>query len=305
MEKNNIKYFGFVSAIFVAIVFLLNYNHLNQQGTYENIFSQIALNLIDGDGYTCASLGNTPLLYPLWGYTGIVLLDLLFEFNSVLVLFLQYILCLVVINIFYKVYKLQPRYHHLLYFLPFVALMSVKWPDAIVGALLFLYGYFIIRSLLADSRQQTADGKREKGEGRREEYMREKTEDRSQKTEVRRQTSFDKLRMTPDDKLRKTEDRSQKTEVRSRKDVGRWKYMIFSGIVLGIILNFRTEYLLMPLVFLVFISFPQMKGKRKVLFQTTIISWLIAIILLLPWAFRAKSISGNLQFTATNSGAVM
>jgi|GEM_PF-1630243 len=280
MEKNNIKYFGLATSVFVAIVFLLNFNHLNQQGTYENIFRQISINLLDGKGYVCSSLGNIPLLYPLWGYTGIVFLDVLFDFNNALVLIIQYLLCMIVINLFYQEYNLKPKYRHLLYFIPFIAFMSVKWPDAIVGALLFIYGYFILRSLLVD-------GKRDKG------VVNQKSEVRSQNTEDIEKKSFDKLRMTSDDKLSMT----------GRKN--NWRYIIFSGIVLGLILNFRTEYLFMPLVFLVFIFFPHMKGRRIQLFKTTIISWVIAIILLLPWAYRAKIISGDLQFTASNSGAVM
>ncbi|MFH1051731.1 MAG: hypothetical protein V1779_12490 [bacterium] len=318
MKKNNIKYFGFASAVFVVIIFIFNFNHLNQQGTYENIFSQIAINLIHGKDYTCSALGNLPLLYPLWGYTGIVLIDTLFDFNNALVMLFQYSLCLIVIKIFYKIYQINPKYRHLFYFLPFIAMMSVKWPDAIVGALLFLYGYFVIKSIVADlnngqfimDNEQLRNGENkkeftihnsqftikksevgsQKSIGRKlgirnEELGIKKPGDRSQETDDGSQTSFDKLRMT---------------EVN-----GKWKYMILSGIVLGLILNFRTEYLFMPLVFLVFISFPQMKGRRKVLFQTTIVSWTIAVIFLLPWAFRAKNISGDLQFTASNSGAVM
>ncbi|MCK5741272.1 MAG: hypothetical protein KAH48_03565, partial [Chlorobi bacterium] len=140
--KDKAKYFGMMTAAAIIIVFALNYAHINQQGTVTDVFRPIAENILDGKGYQCAEFGDEALTYPLWGYTLLVTADSLTGTNGLFLLTLQAILCYIGILYFYKLFKIQKRYFHLLLFLPFIAMMSVKWPDAIAGALLIPYAYY-------------------------------------------------------------------------------------------------------------------------------------------------------------------
>jgi hypothetical protein len=49
----------------------------------------------------------------------------------------QLLLCLTALAVFYRVFALTPKGWHLALLLPFAALLSVKWPDAPAGCLLF------------------------------------------------------------------------------------------------------------------------------------------------------------------------
>ena len=234
MKKNNFTYFWTIIIVFVFFVFLFNSCHINQQGTYNNIFKPIAENLLVEGVYTSPALANEPLLYPFWGYTCLIMIGSIPGFSDIFILIIQYLLCLAGISLFYKIYKIQPKYRHIPLFLPYAALMSVKWPDAIVGGLLIFYVFFAIKSIVEN----------------------------------------------------------------------RTKYFIISGIILGIILNFRSEYLYLPLVFLLFLLLPHFKKKRKEVIKLCLSSFLISILLLMPWAIRSNNITGEYHFSATNGGAV-
>ncbi|MFC2130530.1 hypothetical protein ACFLSQ_03770 [Bacteroidota bacterium] len=235
MKKSNITYFWTVLILFVFIVFLFNSSHINQQGTYNNIFKPIAENLLVEGVYTCPVLVSEPLLYPFWGYAFLIMIGSIIGYTDIFILVIQYLLCLTGISLFYKIYKIKPKYRHIPLFLPYVALMSVKWPDAIVGGLLIIYVFFAVKSIVEN----------------------------------------------------------------------KTKYFIISGIILGIVLNFRSEYLYLPLVFLLFLLLPHFKQKRKEVIKLCLSSFLISILLLLPWAIRSNSISNEYRFSATNGGAVM
>jgi hypothetical protein len=235
MKKKDSKYFYLCLAIFTFLIFFLNSEHLNQQGTYQDIFKPIADNIITKGQYTCESLGNTPLMYPLWGYTFLVTVNSIFSTSDSIILFIQFLLCVSAISIFYRLYQIEARYWHIPFFLPFIALMSVKWPDAIVSALLVYFIYFAVKAI----------------------------------------------------------------------NDNRIRFYIYSGLILGIILNFRSEYLYLLLLMLLFLLLPQSKGKRKELFKLIMINFILSIILLLPWALRSKNITDEYHFSSTNGGAVM
>ncbi len=229
-KKRNI-YFWTALIIFAAAMFILNRAHVNQQGTYENIFKPIAESLFTGEGYNCEELGGGTLFYPMWGYNFLVgVLGL----QDYLVLIAQFLLCLFSISIFYKMFDLTPRYWHILLFLPFIALMSVKWPDAVVGSLLIFYAYYFIRYL--DSRS--------------------------------------------------------------------WKDILISGIVFGVLANFRSEYFFLPLFLILLVVLPRFKNRRKTLVSACLAVFAIQLIFLLPWAIRYYNHNGEFKFVSTNGGAV-
>jgi len=119
----------------VVVVFLLNVQHQAQQGSFATGHLALAENLAAGHGYALSP--SEPLFSPLWGYA---LLTALLSAPGSPVWWLwltQLLLCLTALAVFYRVFALTPKGWHLALLLPFAALLSVKWPDAPAGCLLF------------------------------------------------------------------------------------------------------------------------------------------------------------------------
>ncbi|MFI5262912.1 MAG: hypothetical protein ACHQM6_00195 [Candidatus Kapaibacterium sp.] len=219
-------------AAYISIIFWGNWHHINQQGIFYNEYLAIAKHLLNGDGYVIHT--GIPVLYPICGYT---LFTLIAEFTGsplfVLALF-QFFLCIISISLFYKFFNLEKRYWHILLFTPFIALLSVRWPDAIVGTLLIVTAYYINRSF----------------------------------------------------------------ETSSKKDA------LLGGLLLGIILNFRSEYLGL-LVFLMIIAIGSLLVRKKELFYLLTLIVIPASLILLPWAYYSYSLDKHIRLTATNGGGVL
>jgi hypothetical protein len=235
MTKNNENILKILLLIYVLLIFVLNASHINQQGTYNNIFIELAKNILAGNGYVCSELGNSTLFYPIWGYTILVLPDMFFSSGDLIIYVVQYILTIISILLFIKIFQIKLKFIHLFLFTPFIALMSVKWPDAIVGSLIIVYLYFGM-------------------------------------------TYLDK-----------------------KKHI----YLLLSGVIFGIIINFRSEYIFLPLFILVLLIIPKLKFERLKILYIALTSILIGGLLIVPWAMRAYSVTGELRLSASNGGAVM
>lgn len=213
------------------MIFVLNYKHLNQQGTYEDIFLPAAENLINDQIYDYGELDFVKT-YPLWGYSIILIPGVLIGQPDIWILFVQLILCLSVINKLYEILPRAPQVKDLLLILPFIGLMSVKWPDAIVAALLFLSVIRIYQFF--------------KGGGR--------------------------------------------------------SNLLFAGIYFGLIFNFRSEYLFLPLLFSILLFLLSRKNNQKN-YQFLIL--LISYIFLFPWVIRNYYHTSEIITGSTNGGTVL
>jgi hypothetical protein len=226
------KKFYTALAVFTALIFVANWHHTNQQGIFDNEYTPLAKHLLSGDGYVIHS--GSKILYPIWGYSFLTMFG---EFIGSSIFFLalvQAILCIVGIYFFYKLFNLEKKYWHILLFSPFIALMSVRWPDAIVAVLLIIAAYYLKICLETQSR----------------------------------------------------------------------KYAIITGLLLGILLNFRSEYLGLLLVLAV-IAIVSLFFKKKYFFSNLTLIAFFALLLLLPWAFYSYSIDKHFRLTATNGGGVL
>ena len=234
MLKQQIYRFYIKTAIFILAVFLFNYLHQIQQGTYEFIFVPLAQNLLDGNGYTFYLFNGGPATYPLWGFTFQILAGLPAGLHNVGVLLSNFLMALIGVHYFYRLFPLTPRFYHNFLFIPFYALMSVKWPDAAAGAMMipavfYAKNYFQKRELI---------------------------------------------------------------------------YAVYSGIFLGIVFNFRSEYIYFPL-FLIIFAIPFFKRVNYFsIVKYAVISGFIAFLLILPWTLRQYSLTGEFSPSATNGGAV-
>jgi hypothetical protein len=82
------------------------------------------------------------------------------------------------------------------------------------------------------------------------------------------------------------------------------KNFIISGLLLGIILNFRSEYLLLiPIQIVSVLVFKSVRSN--VSFIKHCVIYLTTFLILLPWALRNKSEFDELKFTSSNGAAVM
>ncbi|MEP7233925.1 MAG: hypothetical protein ABI778_01395 [Ignavibacteriota bacterium] len=143
IHRNSSKYYAALAA-YIAVIFFANTNHINQQGIFFNEYLPIAKHLLSGAGYVIHS--GVSILYPIWGYTFLTAVG---EFVGAPILFLailQGVLCIIGISFFYKIFQIEKKYWHILLFTPFIALTSVRWPDAIVGVLLLLTIYYYTQS---------------------------------------------------------------------------------------------------------------------------------------------------------------
>lgn len=220
---------------FVALlVFAGNINHVHQSAVFSDVHIPLAESLLNGDGYRADSLDNCPAFYPLWGYPILLLFGKAIGAPVAFIYILQFLLTILTVKIFYKLFNIAPRWWHSLAFLPFFALMSVKWPDAIVANLLLLYLHYLIK------------------------YM------------------------------------------KNNKLIN----IIFAGVFFGILANFRSEYLLLPVFQLFLYPFLTKKERIKQFLKAVSIVIIIGIIFLMPWAIRSYAITGKPKFTASNGGGV-
>lgn len=126
--------------MFSLAIFFFNSAHINQQLSYENIFLPAAENLISNLSYNYPDLDYVKN-YPLWGYSIILMPGVLIGKPNVLILLVQFALTLLIFKGLFKEFALIKSKKNLFLTLPITALMSVKWPDAIV---LFLVFYLVV-----------------------------------------------------------------------------------------------------------------------------------------------------------------
>lgn len=86
---------------------------------------------------------------------------------------------------------------------------------------------------------------------------------------------------------------------RATQEKKSWFFFIFSGIAFGVLLNFRSDYILMPLGLASIIWY--FKPTVSIFKKTTL--WLLCIYSsLIPWAFFAHKVCGHYLLTSTNGG---
>ncbi len=117
----------------IAAVFLLDLHHEAEQGVYSGVFIPSARGLWETGTF---SLYGEKAFYPMWGYPLFVLIC---GFSPAAILAAQGALCFAAIAFLYATLPLQPRFFHLAAVFPFAALCSIKWPNAITGALLIFF----------------------------------------------------------------------------------------------------------------------------------------------------------------------
>jgi hypothetical protein len=118
--------------------------------------------------------------------------------------------------------------------LPFIAIMSVKWPDAIIAFLLIIFFYYF-KSYILNANKRT---------------------------------------------------------------------LIVTCLLLGLIINFRTEFLYFPFFFLLLQLVPFNFQQKRNLLVATIAFAVSVIIFISPWAVRSYINTGKVTFTTTNNGMV-
>ena len=82
------------------------------------------------------------------------------------------------------------------------------------------------------------------------------------------------------------------------------KYAILSGVLFGILLNYRSEYLGLLLI-LAIICVVSIFLKKKNFFSLSSLTILSTLLILLPWAYYSYTIDKHIRLTATNSGGVL
>lgn len=139
IPKNEILFWTFLS-LFAILIFILNHNHLSQQTIYHNTIIPLAESILSGNGYSDSN--GQAVFYPLWGYSLLQLPGLTLGIPSEFTLFLQFVLSIIGVFYFYKIFPIKKSYFHIILFLPFFAIMSVKIPDAIVAFLILPYIFY-------------------------------------------------------------------------------------------------------------------------------------------------------------------
>lgn len=82
------------------------------------------------------------------------------------------------------------------------------------------------------------------------------------------------------------------------------KHLIFASIAIGLAVNFRSEYIYLPIAQLIIQLIFNIREYKKHLFTNGILS-LTVLLALLPWAVRYYVHNDEISFTASNGGAVM
>jgi len=215
---------------FIIFIYILNMGHIAQQDVYNLYYLPLAKSISNHSTY---SINGVSYSYPMWGYSILMSICNIFAQYSAILLF-QLILCFFSIQSFYKIFELKFRKYHFVLLLPFVALCTVKWNDAIVASLIIIYIDLLLKSLKSNT----------------------------------------------------------------LKDI------IFSGVVLGVILNFRSEYLLLiPLQIIILFSFKSVRAN--VSFIRHCVLYLTTFMVLLPWGIRNYIEFDNFKLTSSNGASVM
>ena len=136
--SNKISLFLF---LFFSVCFFMNMNHFAQQGIYDNWYVPLADNLYNNLFYSIDGFNfNT---YPIWGYSIILFLLKLLHLDYSHVLYIQYLFVVYSFIVVFKevdYIKTEKKYLFLIViiFFFYVAMLSVKWPDAFLVFFLFL-----------------------------------------------------------------------------------------------------------------------------------------------------------------------
>lgn len=127
MKKNYAFYAA--AAAFILLVFWANSAHLNQLGVFYNYVLPQAARILHGD---------FAFTYPIWGYSILTSIGQAFGAPVEFLLVVQYLLAVFGVRLIYDVSRSKPSYSHLPLLLPWAALMSVKWPQAVSSFLILL-----------------------------------------------------------------------------------------------------------------------------------------------------------------------
>jgi len=225
-KKNTVLFWSFVT-LEIILIFALNLNHQNQQYIFEHRYLPLSQALVQGNGYG--------VLYPMWGYSILLTIGVFLSSATAAVLIMQAILCFISLWLVYKLHGIPQKFYHILLFIPFIALMSVKWPDAVVAFLLVVFVYYFKK------------------------YLEQR----------------------------------------------RLVFTIACGLIEGVILNFRSEYLYLGIIILLVYFF----YKSSISFASTIkfvvATSIIAITCLIPWGLNTYHNSGVFRLGSSNSGLVL
>lgn len=145
------KLFCFVLVSLGLLIFVLNMNHLGQQEIYKNSYLTLAKNILSLQEYGLSDDRNVFVssFYPMWGYSILLIPGMLLGYPDFYVLVLQFILAIIGIYLFYKLFDIEEKLWHVPLFIPYFAYMSVKWPEAIVLFLILLF-LFLFKKYLTN-----------------------------------------------------------------------------------------------------------------------------------------------------------
>lgn len=135
------RFFNFYLIIFIALIFTLNAEHSSQQLSYSRILLPAAENLAIDLEYNYPPSGFSKT-YPIWGYSILLIPGTIIGSPSLFILVLQALMTFIGIKFIIKTFRLKSNLPTLLLMLPYVAAMSVKWPDAIVLFLITAFLYY-------------------------------------------------------------------------------------------------------------------------------------------------------------------
>lgn len=130
----------------------MNAEHASQQLSYSRILLPAAENLAYNFEFNY-SPENFTKTYPIWGYSLLLIPSVIIGFPSISILILQAFLTFFGLRFIKQTFRLKSNIQTLFLMLPYIAAMSVKWPDAIV--------LFLITAFVHFGRKALDSGKRE------------------------------------------------------------------------------------------------------------------------------------------------
>lgn len=216
--------------IFMLLVYVLNSGHIAQQLVFSEYYVPLTESILNNFEY---GINGKLMTYPMWGYSFFMILGRVFgSYENILVI--QFILCFLSIICFYSIFEIKFKKIQFLFLLPYIALCSVKWNDALVASFIIFYIYYLLKA----------------------------------------------------------------------KDNNNFKYNLIAGLMLGVILNLRSEYLIIPVLqILVFIGLKSVRQSVNLKLHSVI--YLTACLTLLPWAIRNYIEFDEFKFTSSNGASVM